>query len=93
MGYDFDFDLGHGKTVIRHILPDIGAIKLWLFNRQPRRWKEKIEIESGVRLSDLPAEEIKRRMVAKLLQWNLISRDVVPPELLPPPDGTIDSEE
>jgi hypothetical protein len=33
VGYDYDCDLGRGKSVIKHVPPDVGAIKLWLFNR------------------------------------------------------------
>jgi hypothetical protein len=37
-----------GQTVradiIEHIAPDVGAIKLWLGNRRPDKWKEKAEV-------------------------------------------------
>jgi hypothetical protein len=91
IGYDFD-DGTADKSVIRHIPPDIAAIRLWLFNRRPDKWRDKIEIENTSGVSDLSREEIKRLMVARMVAWGLVPRENVPPELLPP-DGTIDDND
>ena len=32
-------------TVVEHVPPDIGAIRTWLFNRDPERWKNSISQE------------------------------------------------
>jgi hypothetical protein len=90
VGYDFDFDLGRGKSVIRHVVPDVSAIRLWLFNRRPDRWRDKIQVEQTSNWADRSPQEIKRTLVQKMLKWRLIDPKVVPPDLLPPPDGTID---
>jgi len=31
------------KKIVKQIKPDVGAIKLWLFNRQADKWKERID--------------------------------------------------
>jgi len=43
------------EEIIKHVPPDIGAIKLWLHNRQPERWRaqpveavDETELESRV---------------------------------------------
>jgi len=92
-GYDYDFDLGHGKSVVRHLPPDVAAIKVWLFNRRPDRWKERVEVtDQRGGLADLEPEQIKRLMVRRMIQWGLVDPANVPPDLLPPPDGTIDTD-
>jgi hypothetical protein len=92
VGYDYDYDLGCGKTVIRHIPPDVGAIKLWLLNRRPDRWKEKVEVANTGGLIDRTPDEIKRLLVQKMIEWGLVEIENVPPELLPLPDGTVGEE-
>ena len=95
--HDFDavkvFKGDDGKAIfsepyIEHVPPDVAAIRLWLFNRSPDRWRDKIEVTQTGRLSDLPSIEIKKRLVAKMIEWGLVPRENVPPELLPP-DGTL----
>jgi hypothetical protein len=88
IGYDYDYDLGRGKSVIRHIPPDIGAIKVWLFNRRPDRWKEKVEFAGIGSMADRSPEEIKRAFVKKMIEWKLVPIENVPPELLAPIDDT-----
>jgi hypothetical protein len=92
IGYDFDFDLGRGRSVIRHLPPDVSAIRLWLFNRRPARWKEKVEVERTGGWADRSPDEIKKELIRKMLKWNLIDPSRVPPNLLPAPDGTIDDD-
>lgn len=36
------------KKVKKHLPPDTGAIKMWLTNRDPDKWKEKSEVEHGM---------------------------------------------
>lgn len=35
----------HIEPYVEHVPPDIGAIKLWLTNRRPDRWREKVNTE------------------------------------------------
>jgi hypothetical protein len=44
VGYDYDDGTKRGKPVIKHMPPDVGALRTWLFNRRPDRWKDKAEI-------------------------------------------------
>jgi hypothetical protein len=41
-------------------------------------------------MSDRTPLELKRLMVRRMVQWGLVPRENVPPDLLPLPDGTID---
>ena len=84
--------IGRGKTIDRHALPDISAIKMWLYNRRPDRWREKVEVANTGGLIDRSPEEIKRVLIGLMLRWGLVAMEDVPPELLPLPDGTIGEE-
>lgn len=33
------------KTTIKEVVPDVNAQKFWLTNRQPKTWKEKVDVE------------------------------------------------
>jgi hypothetical protein len=66
-GYDYDtVKVFHGDDAkpvvsdyfIEHIPPDIGAIKLWLLNRRPDRWREKVEVANTGGLIDRTPDEI-----------------------------------
>jgi hypothetical protein len=93
IGYDHDVDIGGGETLVRHLPPDIGAIKMWLYNRQPGRWREKVEAERAGGMSDRTPLELKRMLVRRMIQWKLVDPRNVPPDLLPPPDGTVDDDD
>jgi hypothetical protein len=82
VGYDFDFDLGRGKSVIRHVVPDVSAIRLWLFNRRPDRWRNKVEVPQTGTLSDRTPLEIKRLMVKRMIEWGLVPREPSRPPAL-----------
>lgn len=45
------------KRVRKHLAPDVAAIRIWLNNRDPDRWKDKIIVEDGA--SDL-AERLRK---------------------------------
>jgi hypothetical protein len=94
VGYDYDDGTSRGKPVLRHMPPDVGALKVWLFNRRPDRWKEKVEItDRRGGWADKSPLEIKREMVRRMVQWGLVPIKNVPPDLLPLPDGTIDEDD
>lgn len=49
------------ETIIirKEVAPDLNAIKLWLFNRCPEKWKEKvINGEDAIRKIDLILQEL-----------------------------------
>jgi hypothetical protein len=71
VGYDFDFDLGRGNSVIRHVVPDVSAIRFWLVNRRPDRWRHRVEGTQTGTLSDKSPLEIKRALVAKMIKWGV----------------------
>ncbi len=50
------------KVVRKHIIPDVGAISLWLKNRNPKRWREIQHI-----IEDQP-EELTVEQAEKLLE-------------------------
>lgn len=43
----------------KEVEPDLNAVKLWLYNRMPEKWKEKVfEDEDGMRKLDIILAEI-----------------------------------
>lgn len=50
---------------VKHYPPDTQAASLWLRNRQPGRWRDKVEVEHGGRLmlDQLPQEELDARFM------------------------------
>jgi len=42
----------------KHYPPDTGAGKLWLTNRQPKRWKDRVEIKEEINLNVFPPKEV-----------------------------------
>jgi hypothetical protein len=72
---------------------DVGAIRTWLFNRRPDRWREKVAIERTGGSADRSPKAIKRALIQKMLMWKLIDPKVVPPDLLPPLDIPIDDDD
>jgi hypothetical protein len=63
-----------------------------LLNRRSDRWREKVEVANTGGLIDRTPDEIKRILVAKMIERGLVERENVPPELLMLPEGggTID---
>ena len=94
LGFEFEVEIEPGKTVIRTLPPNIGAIRTWLFNRQPDKWKEKLELtDRRGGMIDLEPDQIKRLMVKRMIEWGLVDPANVPPDLLPAPDAdTIDTD-
>ncbi|MBU0959799.1 MAG: helix-turn-helix domain-containing protein [Nanoarchaeota archaeon] len=43
------------KQVIKEVPPDVGACAFWLKNRQRDKWKERIEMDSGLDDSEIEA--------------------------------------
>lgn len=65
LGYQYEeetFEMGvNTKTVTKEVPPDAGAALNWLKNRQPKKWRDKQEVESTtVNYNvDITAEEAK----------------------------------
>lgn len=53
--------------VLEHVPPDVGAMTLWLKNRQPQKWRDKqdIELSGGVDITDKTGT---REMALAMLQ-------------------------
>lgn len=44
--------------VDKHYPPDVGAARMWLKNRQPEMWKDKVEVEERVEVALVNKEEL-----------------------------------
>jgi nicotinamide mononucleotide (NMN) deamidase PncC len=44
----------------RHVPPDTGALCFWLKNRQPERWRDRVEFEQKHRFSDADREALRK---------------------------------
>jgi transposase len=51
----------------KHYPPDTGAARLWLFNRQPELWRDKVEVKSDVNLNVFPPKEVLDAIYEKAL--------------------------
>lgn len=62
---------GKGGTVIvtlkKQIAPEVQAQGFWLKNRQPKLWKDKIELKEEVNLNVFPPKEVLDALYAKSL--------------------------
>lgn len=52
----------------KHYPPDTGAGKLWLTNRQPKRWKDRVEIKEEINLNVFPPRDVLEAIYAKGLE-------------------------
>lgn len=74
LGYTFEaekvFSNGSRMAVIEHVPPDIGAMKMWLTNRNPERWAERQTLDANVQatIKDVPqTPEEKRQLAMEIL--------------------------
>jgi hypothetical protein len=56
---------------VEHLAPDVGAMKLWLLNRQPGRWKERQEIDVTLTLEQQIAAMAPEQRKARLLELQI----------------------
>ena len=50
--------VGEGvRNLRRQIPPDVAAQRMWLFNRRPKEWKNKIELKEDINLNVFPPKE------------------------------------
>lgn len=52
----------------KHYPPETGAAFLWLKNRQPKKWKDKIELKEEINLNVFPPKEELDAIYAKALE-------------------------
>ncbi|MER2511145.1 MAG: hypothetical protein ABTQ25_01760 [Nitrosomonas ureae] len=52
----------------RQIPPDVAAQRMWLFNRRPKQWKNKIELKEEINLNVFPPKEELDAIYAKALE-------------------------
>lgn len=48
------------KTVTKNLIPDVGAIKMWLINRKPEEWRDKQDVDVGGTVTILQPETINK---------------------------------
>ena len=52
---------------VEHLAPDVGAMKMWLYNRRPKEWRDRREVEvtGGLehRISLMSPEERRQRLL------------------------------
>jgi hypothetical protein len=57
-------------TSTEHVAGDVGAQKLWLTNRLPREWRDKIDVSQAAQ-PERSSAEIKEIILQKLAEWGL----------------------
>lgn len=46
----------------KHYPPDTGAAFIWLKNRQPHKWKDKVEVKEDINLNIFPPKEVLKEL-------------------------------
>lgn len=50
--------VGEGvRNLRRQLPPDVAAQRMWLFNRRPKEWKNKVEVQEDINLNVFPPKE------------------------------------
>ncbi|MFZ4539930.1 hypothetical protein [Propionivibrio sp.] len=75
---DVSVNVVNGEVILtnltKHYPPETGAAKLWLINRQPRKWKDRVEIKEDINLNVFPEREVLDAIYSKALE-TAASRD------------------
>ena len=48
--------------IVKHYPPDTGAAFIWLKNRQPHKWKDKVEVKEDINLNIFPPREVLKEL-------------------------------
>ena len=48
--------------IVKHYPPDTGAAFIWLKNRQPHKWKDKVEVKEDINLNIFPPKEVLKEL-------------------------------
>jgi hypothetical protein len=54
--------------ITKHIAPDVAAAFIWLKNRQPKKWRDKIEVKQEVDVNIFPPKEVLDEIYANALK-------------------------
>ncbi|CAK0749801.1 conserved hypothetical protein [Gammaproteobacteria bacterium] len=54
--------------IVKHYPPDTGAAFIWLKNRQPQKWKDKIELKEDINLNVFPSKEVLNQLFEESLK-------------------------
>lgn len=57
MGLHETVENRNGEKITKTVPPNVGAQILWLKNRQPKKWRDKVEIEAEVNTNVFPPKE------------------------------------
>lgn len=60
------FANGARMTVVEHVPPDIGAMKMWLTNRNPERWAEKQNVDVSAKVETTTSDDDRHLAMAVL---------------------------
>ncbi|MDP2433806.1 MAG: helix-turn-helix domain-containing protein [Pseudomonadota bacterium] len=55
-------------TLRKQLAPDVLAQIYWLKNRQPKHWRDRVEVQSDVNLNVFPPKEVLDAMYARALE-------------------------
>lgn len=74
--------------ITKHYPPDTGAAFIWLKNRQPDKWRDRIEHQADVTVSGPGGDELLRLFQERMQQARNRQAEVLAERgLLPAPDG------
>ena len=62
---------------IEHYPPDVNAAKLWLTNRQPQAWREKVEVQNEVSVRVIPWDDLQTITRQALAQAEQRHREII----------------
>lgn len=54
--------------ITKHYPPDTGAAFIWLKNRQPHKWKDKVEVKEDINLNIFPPKEVLQELFESSLK-------------------------
>jgi hypothetical protein len=54
--------------IVKHYPPDTGAAFIWLKNRQPHKWKDKVEVKEDINLNIFPPKEVLKGLFEESLK-------------------------
>ena len=54
--------------IVKHYPPDTGAAFIWLKNRQPHKWKDKVEVKEDINLNIFPPKEVLKELFEESLK-------------------------
>lgn len=63
--------------VVEHVPPDVNAARLWLFNRQPKLWREKMEVQVDVSVETSEERDARRERFARAIENAAINKERV----------------